>query len=485
MTESPYYLALDQGSHASKAFIFDSSGDLAGSATVPVATRQPRTGWVEQDPEEIVDSLRTAIAQAGTAARPGAGALAAAGLAIQRSSVVCWDRETGAALSPVLSWQDRRNADWLRKQDFDPARLRQITGLVASPHYGASKLRWCLDHLPAVQGALGEGRLCLGPLASFVLHRLLEERPLAVDPANAARTLLWDVSTHDWCVELTETCGIPVECLPQCVPSRHAFGTLRLDRAEVPLSVATGDQSAALFAWGEPDTTTLFVNIGTGAFVQRAFAGGVPDAPRLLHGVVWLDGVHDVAVLEGTVNGAGAALQWLAGERGISVETLLEKADLWLEEVVDPPLFLNGVGGLGSPFWIADFPIGFSAEADVDAETAAVLESIVFLLQANIEAIERAAAGSHAPASRIIVSGGLARLNGLCQRLADRTGLPVDRPVATEATAQGLAWLLGSDRRKSLKTERNQREIGPEIALACTFSPGKCILSGADPTGAP
>jgi glycerol kinase len=442
VTRSPYYLVLDQGSHASKAFIFDRAGEIAGSSTKPVATHQPRSGWVEHDAEEIIDSLRRAAGDAFASSRPGEGEIAGAGLAIQRSSIVCWDRKTGVALSPVLSWQDRRNAEWLRTKDFDPARLRNTTGLVASPHYGASKLRWCLDHLPEVKRALDGGRLCFGPLASFVLYRLLEEHPCCVDPANAARTLLWDVSTRVWSQEMVEACGIPAECLPQCVPSRYAFGTMRFDGIAAPLVVSTGDQSAALFAWGEPDAETLFVNIGTGAFVQRVFAGKLPDAPRLLQGVVWQDAERNIGVLEGTVNGAGAALEWLAGERGVTAQSLVDRAQRWLDEVVDPPLFLNGVGGLGSPFWIADFPIGFSVEADIDAQTVAVLESIAFLLQANIDAIEHAAAHSHSPASRIIVSGGLAQLDGLCQRLADRSGLPVDRPAATEATAHGVFWLL-------------------------------------------
>jgi glycerol kinase len=459
VTKSPHYLVLDQGSHASKAFIFDRAGEIAGSSTVPVATHQPRAGWVEHDAEEIIDSLRRAIGEVLEAGRLGEGEIAGAGLAIQRSSIVCWDRETGAALSPVLSWQDRRNAEWLRAQDFDPARLRQTTGLVASPHYGASKLRWCLDHLPEVKHALDGDRLCFGPLASFVLYRLLEEQPCLVDPANAARTLLWDVSTRAWSQELVEACGIPVECLPRCVPSRYGFGTMRFDGVAVPLSVSTGDQSAALFARGEPDAETLFVNIGTGAFVQRVFAGKPPYAPRLLQGVVWQDGKRSIGVLEGTVNGAGAALEWLAGERGVTAQSLVDKAEHWLDEVVNPPLFLNGVGGLGSPFWIADFPIGFSVEAGIDAETVAVLESIAFLLQANIEAIEHAAAGSHPPASRIIVSGGLAQLDGLCQRLADRCGLPVDRPTATEATAHGVFWLLSG--------------IAPSHPPAKRFLPGR------------
>jgi glycerol kinase len=443
MRANAHYLVLDQGSHASRAVIFAADGRLVASGEAPVATRRPRPGWVEHDPDEIVASLRDGIGLALEELGDAAARFAAAGLAIQRSSIVCWDRESGAALSPVLSWQDRRNADWLRAQHLDGKRLREITGLVASPHYGASKLRWCIDHLPQVRRALAEGRLCCGPLASFVLHRLLEERPCLVDPANASRTLLWDVRAHDWSAELLEACGIPRACLPDSVPSRHAFGTLVLGDRHVPLEVVTGDQPAALFAWGEPDPGTLFVNIGTGAFVQRVFAGEVPDAPGLLRGIAWQDAKRSIGVLEGTVNGAGAALAWLAEERAVPVETLLEGAARWLQEIHDPPLFSNGVGGLGAPYWVADCPIRFSEAGDLAEETVAVLESIVFLLQVNIEAVHAAHGAEPGAVRRIIASGGIAQLDGLCQRLADLGGVPVERPADIEATARGVAWLLG------------------------------------------
>ena len=443
MRANAHYLVLDQGSHASRALVFAADGRLVASGEAAVATRRPRPGWVEHDPDEVVASLRDALRLALAGLGADEAGIAAAGLAIQRSSVVCWDRESGTALSPVLSWQDRRNADWLRALDLDGAHLREITGLVASPHYGASKLRWCIDHLPQVRRALAEGRLCCGPLASFVLHRLLEERPCLVDPANASRTLLWDVRAHDWSMELLEACGIPRACLPASVPSRHAFGTLVLGERRVPLEVVTGDQPAALFAWGEPKPGTLFVNVGTGAFVQRVFAGEVPDAPGLLRGIAWQDAERSIGVLEGTVNGAGAALAWLAEERAVPVETLLEGAARWLREVGNPPLFINGVGGLGAPYWVANCPIRFSEAGELPEETVAVLESIVFLLQVNIEAVHAARGAEPDAVRRIIASGGIAQLDGLCQRLADLAGLPVERPADIEATARGVAWLLG------------------------------------------
>ena len=125
-------------------------------ASVPIATRRNEQGHIEHDPEELVASLRQAVATA-CGDLPAGSRVVAAGLATQRSSMACWHRRTGAALSPVISWQDRRNAAWLERLAPQAARIRELTGLVLTPHYGASKMRWCLDHLPSVQAAQATG----------------------------------------------------------------------------------------------------------------------------------------------------------------------------------------------------------------------------------------------------------------------------------------------------------------------------------------
>lgn len=429
------YLCIDQGGHASRALVLDRTGAVITRAQRVVATQHPHPDWVEHDPEELLASLRDALGEVAAALDERARDLAAAGLATQRSSVVCWDRETGAALSPVLSWQDRRAHAWLGQLADKQAEVHARTGLMLSAHYGASKLRWCLDHLPAVRQAARQGRLACGPLASFLLFRLLAERPLLVDPSNAGRTLLWNLASRDWDPQLLELFGIARDWLPACAPTRYHFGTLRVGDRPVPLSVLNGDQSAALFAFGQPDPHTAYVNLGTGAFVLHASAQRL-DAPRLLASIAYAGDGSARYVLEGTVNGAGAALAWAGEALGMAdIESSLEE---WLLRAGDPPLFLNGISGLGAPFWVADFPSRFSAAAQPWQKVVAVAESIVFLLQANLDEFARTGVVFR----RIVASGGLAQSAALCQRLADLSALPVHRPEEHEATARGLAFLL-------------------------------------------
>ncbi len=265
---------------------------------------------------------------------------------------------------------------------------------------------------------------------------------------------------------MLEAVGIPRDVLPRPVPSRHDYGVIDAEGTRIPMTVCTGDQAAALFAAGPPDPDTVYVNLGTGAFLQRPGLTG-PAPPGLLRSVCWQSGEDVLEVVEGTVNGAGAALSWLAASIGITEQVLIEEAPGWLDTVADPPLFANGVGGLGSPFWLPDAPVMFDREASVAGQTVAVLESIVFLIQTNLERMGTPA--------RIAVSGGLSRLDGLCQRLADLALIPVMRLDDFEATARGVARLLAGDFRIAVADHDTPApSLGPDRSLG---APGNRVRS--------
>ena len=429
------YLAIDQGGHASRAILFDASGRQIAAAAQAIGTHHHAPARVEHDPVEIVQSVQHALH--ALAQQIGSEPILATGLATQRSSIACWDRATGEPLSAVISWQDRRAADALTPFTSDQADIHRRTGLMLSPHYGASKLRWCLDHLPAVRHAREDGRLAFGPLSSFLLFRLLDEHPFVADPANAQRTQLWSLAARDWDDVLLERFGIPRACLPDCVPTHHAYGTLRVAGQSVPLGVCQGDQPAALFADGMPQTDCAYINMGTGAFVQRVFSEMVSH-PRLLTSLVWEQGGARIFALEGTVNGAGAAIDWFAERHAI--ENIVQELPVWLLSDPGALLFLNGIGGLAAPYWVPDFETRFIGSGSTAQQAIAVAESILFLLQANLEAIN----DSGVPLARIVMTGGLSQLDGLCQRIADLSGLAVWRPQEHEATARGLACLVAN-----------------------------------------
>ena len=210
-----------------------------------------------------------------------------------------------------------------------------------------------------------------------------------------------------------------------------------MDAPAIPLRLVNGDQAAAMYAYGELQPNTAYLNIGTGAFLSRP-SGEIPiTGRRLLTSLILQQENETEYVLEGTANGAGSALEWFADEYGIS--DLMQQLPGWLTQDTDPNvLFLNGISGLGAPFWIADFPSRFEGSESPETRAVAVVESITFLIQASLDEMLKLAS----PPEQIQVTGGLAQLDGLCQRLADLSGLSVYRPRQCEATGRGTAYLL-------------------------------------------
>ncbi|MGH8283278.1 MAG: FGGY family carbohydrate kinase [Gammaproteobacteria bacterium] len=472
---TPLFLTLDQGGHASRALVFNAKGELIASAQRTVATLHPGRDRVEHNPETLIASVKRICDAIARELGPRCAHIQAAGLATQRSTIVCWDRETGKALSPVISWQDRRAARRIAMLASHQSKVHDITGLVLSPHYGASKLAWCLEKLKPVQQALRQERLAAGPLASFMLANLLTEKPLLADPVNASRTLLWDYRSRDWSGELLELLKIPHGILPHCVSNKYLYGHLPLGNRKIPLTIVTGDQPAALYAGGEPDVDNVYVNLGTGAFIQRLQGETPPQVAGMLGSVLWQEQDHALYVLEGTVNGAGSALTWLREHLGISEKEMLMAMPAALTANSDAPLFLNGISGLGSPYWVSSFRSRFIGRGNPMQKMLAVVESVVFLLCVNLERMQDTGTRPR----RIVVSGGLAQWDGLCQRIADLSVLPVQRPVLHEATATGLAWLLGARRRMGMHAHVFQPN--KNVLLVNRYHRWRTALNGALP----
>jgi glycerol kinase len=352
--------------------------------------------------------------------------------------VLAWERDSGRALSPVLSWQDTRTRAELARLATESDDIRRRTGLRLSPHYGAGKLRWLLQHSDAVRRARDSNNLVIGPLAGFLMHHLTETAADAVDHANASRTLLWNLQRRDWDPRLCRLFDVPVDLLPECRPVCSDHG--RMINTGIPITAVNGDQTAALYAYGQPDENTILVNIGTGAFVLLPTGNSLQQHPDLLTGISRSTATQGDYYIEGTVNGAGAAVKW--AEARYALTDWQSRLPVWLEDMDTPPVFLNTIGGLGAPWWRSGGMPGFPERGDINsvppAEAfVAVIESIAFMVCANIAILR----GINPGIRRIRVSGGLSRLDGLCRRIASLSSLEVVRPCQVETTARGIAWL--------------------------------------------
>jgi glycerol kinase len=256
-----------------------------------------------------------------------------------------------------------------------------------------------------------------------------------VDPANASRTLLLDLTRGDWNHAMLAHFGIERAWLPAVAHSDAEYGDLVLESRRLPLRLLSGDQSTAAFAHGELRADAAYLNVGTGAFVFRANSEDAPS-PLLRSVVHWSD--EPEFVVEGTVNGAGAALATFAREQAIAdIGAALDAA--WQgRNSAGEIVYLNGIGGLGSPDWRSAFPSRFIGGGSTTQRLVAVAESIVFLIGRNLALLRQVGA----PCTHVLASGGISQSDPFCQALADLTKLPVHRPEHCEATARGAAFLL-------------------------------------------
>ncbi|MCP5096824.1 MAG: hypothetical protein GY943_14835 [Chloroflexi bacterium] len=432
-------LALDVGTLSVRASIYDFDGNTILFADKTIALNQISSSKIEQDPLEIKTAVNHVMQQVITAPIVQQQGVACAGLASQRSSIVAWNRVSGKPLTPVLSWQDRRAANYLKPLASKGVTIKKKSGLFLSPHYGASKLRWMLDNYPELERPLQSQELVFGPLAAYIIFNLVEGQPCIVDHVNASRTQLMNLKKHQWSTELLHDFGIARELLPDCQPTQSYFGNIR--GTEIPLTAVNGDQNAAIHGPGKLEDGTLVVNIGTGAFVLLSTGKQLIHHPSLLSSIANNSEDQVTYLLEGTVNGASAAINW-AAERW-NLPKLNSELGLWLDQIETSAIFINTIGGLGSPFWRSEqnpYFLESTSENSIEEKAVAIIESILFLIAINLEAMNNTGKN----VKRIRITGGLSALDGLCQRLANLTQRVVLRPEVKQATSQGIAWLASN-----------------------------------------
>jgi len=443
-----FILALDQGTTSSRAILFDSAGQPIASAQREFTQHFPHNGWVEHDPEEIWTSQRDAALQALDNGKIQPSDIAAIGITNQRETTIVWDRDTGQPVCPAIVWQDRRTApfcDRLKRGGHGPL-IQQKTGLVIDAYFSATKLRWILDNVPGVRPRAAAGQLAFGTIDSWLIFKLTGGRVHATDPSNASRTMLLNINTLQWDDDLLRLFDIPRGMLPEIRPSSGHFGETSLFGPPVPIMGVAGDQQAALFGQTCFTRGTAKNTYGTGCFMLMNAGPAAPVSQhQLLSTVAWQLATGGAATyaLEGSVFIGGAVVQWLRDGLGI----IPSAADV--ERLANTVPDSGGVylvpafAGLGAPHWdpyARGAVLGITRGTTAAHLARAALESIAFQV-ADILAIMQE--DSRTPIRELRVDGGAAANNLLLQFQADLLGVPVIRPMNTETTALGAAYIAG------------------------------------------
>jgi len=440
-----YLGALDLGTTGVRFVVFDGQAREGASSYRELPLSYPRPGWVEQDPQGMVEGalavLRGGLESAGL--RPQD--LLGIGITNQRETVVVWDKGSGKPLAPAIVWQDRRTAarcQELVEEGLEPG-IRKATGLPPDPYFSATKLEWLLRNVPGLREGARAGEVAFGTVDSWLLFKLGGVH--ATDHTNASRTLLFDIRSLSWSQEFLELFSVPAECLPEVRPSLSLFGSTKRDLigAEVPLAGVLGDQQAALLGQGCLSPGEGKVTWGTGAFLLMN-TGDRPVGSRhgLLSTLAYSTPQGASYALEGAVFVAGAAIQWLRdlGLIADAAETAALAARLSGNEGV---YFVPALTGLGAPHWdpyARGAILGLTRGTTRAHLVRAALEAIAYQTHDLVRAME-ADSGRELPALK--VDGGAARNDFLCQFQADLLGIPVVRPQVLETTALGAALAAG------------------------------------------
>jgi glycerol kinase len=435
ITDQSAVLSIDVGSQSVRAALFSTAGARLSYSQHRCVHHVDGTN-VEQDPRAMLAAIRLCLLSLEWEKE-----VSAAAIVTQGSSIACYRRNDGMLLSPVISWQDRRGTDYLSQLSLAAEEVRARSGLPLSCHYGATKLRWCLENMPPVDEARRENDLAAGPLMSFLLHQLCVERPVTVDSMNASRTQLWNLKDQLWDPVLAEAFGVPTDVLPTGQDSVSRFGTLLAVERQIPIVFASRDQQATIFARERPQSNTAYVNLGTGAFIQCLIPKPIGPRELLINRVLTGAETEDpLYTLEGTVHGAAGANAWMEQHLGypITAELLQDALTLNLPQEKQA-YFVNSVMGMGSPYWRSEPEARFSEGLTDQEKLLTWLESIVFMLVENLNRMAPFVA-----VSRISLSGGFSILSGLVQRLADLSGLPCRVSADHEATLRGAAYLAAS-----------------------------------------
>lgn len=445
---SKYILALDQGTTSSRAIVFDNDGTIVSVAQKEFTQIYPKAGWVEHDPMEIWGTQSGVAREALDKAGITADQIAAIGITNQRETTVVWDKTTGKPIYNAIVWQCRRTAsicDDLKGKGLADS-IRQKTGLVVDAYFSGTKVKWILDNVEGAREKAENGDLLFGNIDTWLIWNLTGGKNHVTDYSNASRTMLFNINTLEWDEEILAELNIPKSMLPEAKPSSYIYGytVKELFGAEIPIAGAAGDQQAALFGQACFQPGMAKNTYGTGCFMLMNTGEKLVGSNNgLLTTIAWgLNGKVEYA-LEGSIFVAGAAVQWLRDELKIIENAAASEAMAASVPDTNGVYVVPAFVGLGAPYWdmyARGAVLGLTRGANKNHLVRATLESIAYQTRDVLEAMQE---DSTIELKSLKVDGGAVANNFLMQFQSDILGVPVDRPVVTETTALGAAYLAG------------------------------------------
>ncbi|KAJ2871312.1 Glycerol kinase [Coemansia asiatica] len=443
--------SIDQGTSSTRFLIFNVKGQIVASHQCEYQNQYPKAGWVEKDPNEILDSVETAVVGACRRFNSlgyDAKQIKSVGITNQRETTVAFDIETGEPLTNAIIWNDVRTKDLVHKliaEAGSASRFATINGLPITTYFSAVKMRWMLENVAEVQAARERGTLRFGTIDTWLIYKLTGN--YVTDVTNASRTMLMDIKNFKWSSTCMDFFGVKESELPEIRSSAEVYGSIREGRLEgVPIAGCLGDQQAAMvgqscFEAGEAKNT-----YGTGCFMLFN-TGNQPIFSKngLLTTVGYKLGpnAEPKYALEGSIAVAGSAIQWLRDKIGL----IFSASEIgFLSDSVEDNggvYFVTAFSGLFAPYWRDDARgciVGLTQYATRGHIARATLESVCYQTRAILDAMRK---DSGTDLRRLRVDGGMTNSDQAMQIQADILGIEVVRPEMRETTALGAALAAG------------------------------------------
>ncbi|EOW9530158.1 glycerol kinase GlpK [Bacillus cytotoxicus] len=468
-----YILSLDQGTTSSRAILFNKKGEIVHSAQKEFTQYFPKPGWVEHNAQEIWGSILAVIATCLSEADVKPEQIAGIGITNQRETAVVWEKATGKPVYNAIVWQSRQTAEIceeLKEKGYSDM-VREKTGLLIDAYFSGTKVKWILDNVEGAREKAERGELLFGTIDTWLVWKLSGGKAHVTDYSNASRTLMFNIHDLQWDDELLEMLTVPKSMLPEVRPSSEVYGhtvDYHFFSQSVPIAGVAGDQQAALFGqacFGEGMAKNTY---GTGCFMlMNTGEKAVNSNHGLLTTIAWgLNGKVNYA-LEGSIFVAGSAIQWLRdGMRMVNDASESEEYASRVEST-DGVYVVPAFVGLGTPYWDSEVRgavFGVTRGTTKEHFIRATLESLAYQTRDVLCAME---ADSGIELKTLRVDGGAVKNNFLMQFQSDMLQVPVERPMISETTALGAAYLAGL----AVGYWESQEEIKAQWDMDRSFTP--------------
>ena len=437
----PTLIAIDQGTTSTRTVAFDADLNIIHSKQKEYPLIYPNDGWVEIEPEELMNSVYSTIDPVLDACSD----VSALGITNQRETTLVWDSDSGKPIYNAIVWQDRRTAEQcmqLKKDGYEET-IKNATGLLLDPYFSATKISWILNNVDGARHRADAGKLRFGTVDTYLLWQLTNGNVYKTDVTNASRTNLYNIHTKEWDSELLKIFNIPKSMLPEVFPSESHYGSFDRGNKTIKITGIIGDQQGALVGQRCFQPGQMKATFGTGCFIMvNSGSEYLQSTSGLLNTLGYgLSGSVPYA-LEGSIFSAGTIIQWLRdnleffSDSAESINLLDERGES------NGVLFIPGFTGIGAPHWNAEIRASFYGITRDTTKTDMVTAAFKSLIYQVMD-IKEALSIDGIEIKNLSIDGGMAANSSFCQLLSDFLGQEVQVPPSLESTAIGAAIAAG------------------------------------------